>query len=411
MKIIDQLRAGVLPAPSLLLDELSVEIALIGQLADTPQDAEWHAEGSVRIHTEMVLQDLFDQLQSGAIECEPEQQVGLIIGAALHDIGKAVTTREEPIEGRVRIISPHHAERGCSLVAPLLKRLGMYDTEIDLALGIIRYHHDPKRMVLRSAENCRYHQLARSVDLRLLHEFEKCDIRGRICSDPEEQLEILELFRSEAESFGLWGREQPYEQWRSLFDREIDEPSQKRYAYLESIRLFEAGEIRSPEEGLGKTWQHRSDYGEVIILSAPSASGKSTLVEELVAHHQGKELDVISLDQLRAEITGKRADQSKNGQVLQLGKERLREALRSQRSVIWDSTGLRRDARGMVAQLGYDYHCLVSVIGLAVPMATSMKRNRKREHAIPQAILEKQYRNWQWPANREAHEVEFRYRE
>ena len=36
---------------------------------------------------------------------------------------------------------------------------------------------------------------------------------------------------------------------------------------------------------------------------------------------------IISLDQIRQELTGKRSDQSKNGQVLQRAKEQLREGL------------------------------------------------------------------------------------
>ena len=41
--------------PSALLDFMEPMFPLIGQMVSTPQDAEWHAEGDVRRHTEWVL--------------------------------------------------------------------------------------------------------------------------------------------------------------------------------------------------------------------------------------------------------------------------------------------------------------------------------------------------------------------
>ena len=53
--IISKILSGKEITPSSLLDELSVLFPLVSALAETPQDPEWHAEGDVRTHTEMVV--------------------------------------------------------------------------------------------------------------------------------------------------------------------------------------------------------------------------------------------------------------------------------------------------------------------------------------------------------------------
>ena len=148
------------------------------------------------------------------------------------------------------------------------------------------------------------------------------------CEDVGEQLEILDLFKMEAENFGVWNNADPYADWKRFIDGEVSDSLERNYVSAEEIRLYEQGDMNSPQEALGKTWQHRVEYSEV------------------------------SLDAIREGIAGTRGDQSKNGQVLQLAKERLKEGLRKKRNIIWDSTGLRRDNRSMVSGLAHDYHGL-----------------------------------------------------
>lgn len=77
-------------------DELSAELRpvlpLLGELPHTPQDPEWHAEGDVATHSALVLARAHE-LSEGL---DPFDRAALLLAAALHDIGKALTTREEP---------------------------------------------------------------------------------------------------------------------------------------------------------------------------------------------------------------------------------------------------------------------------------------------------------------------------
>ncbi|MDF1753190.1 MAG: AAA family ATPase [Verrucomicrobiales bacterium] len=405
MTLIERLRSGDIPSPSDLLDSLARHFPLIAEMESTPQDPEWHDEGNVRIHTEMVLSEMGRLLNIAKIEPSPAETVILLVGAALHDIGKTITTREEEVDGRLRIISPHHPERGRSYVAPLIGGLGFTPVEISGILGLIRHHHDVSKLVYRNSGQHRFTRLSRIVAPGLLYQFEQCDLRGRICSDLDDKLEILELFRIETENHQLWHGEDPYRAWRESLSAQIAEPEEYHYVLNRAIFEYENHLINSPEEALAKTWDHRRNHCTVTIVSAPSGSGKSTFLQTL----SDDETEIISLDAIREELTGRRSDQSKNGQVIQLAKERLRDALRNKRNVLWDTTGLRRDGRAMVSGLAHDYHAATRIVALGVPPETAAKRNRDRPDQVPASVLEKQYRQWQWPDLWEAHQVDHHY--
>lgn len=400
--MIESLRNRQFPHPDELIDWLEGFFPWIGEMEDTPQDPEWHGEGSVRIHTGMVIAEMVELIQSGD-EFTDDEVVGLILAAALHEIGKVVATREEEIGGRLRIVSPHHADRGRSYVAPRIGPLGLSEEERRTVLGLIRFHHEPRKLVMgRSPGRHHFMRLARGIEAHLLYWFEQADIRGRIARDRKEQLEIVELFRAGAEGYETWLRADPYRQWSEFFESEIEDTREREYACSEGIRQFELGLIRSPEEALAKTWRHRKAHPRLTVVSGPSGSGKSSWIQK----HGDADTLVISLDSIREEITEKRGDQSRNGQVMQLGKERLKQALRERRNIAWDTTALRRDNRSMVLGLGHDYHAWTRLVVIGVPPAIASRRNRKREDPIPQSAIDRQFRLWQWPDVWEAHGVE-----
>ena len=67
---------------------LGAKFPLLHDLARTEQDAIWHAEGNVAIHTEMVLQSLYTLLGSMEPTIVGRQRQTLILAALLHDIAK-----------------------------------------------------------------------------------------------------------------------------------------------------------------------------------------------------------------------------------------------------------------------------------------------------------------------------------
>lgn len=94
---------------------------------------------------------------------------------------------------------------------------------------------------------------------------------------------------------------------------------------------------------------------------------------------------------------------TKEGQVIQLAKKRLREALAAKKKVVWDATSLRLDGRSAIVGLGHDYHALTTIVAFATPPDILFKRNKTRSHQIPNSVIEKQLDSLEWPTACESH--------
>lgn len=105
----------------------------LNELVPCPQDARWHPEGTVFIHTGMVC-DAAAMRTYGLTE---DGQLILMLAALLHDVGKPATTTTNS-EGR--IVSPGHAAVGADMVSPFLRRIGC-PLRYDLPVRTLVYHH------------------------------------------------------------------------------------------------------------------------------------------------------------------------------------------------------------------------------------------------------------------------------
>ena len=91
--LLDLLNSGGSPSLSLFMEMWGEQIPLLMQVHETPQDPEWHGEGDVGIHTDMVLSEIYEMLRKEAKHITGIQRVALILGAVFHDIAKPLTTR------------------------------------------------------------------------------------------------------------------------------------------------------------------------------------------------------------------------------------------------------------------------------------------------------------------------------
>lgn len=375
-------------------------LPLLSELASTPQDAEWHGEGDVATHCAMVLQEA--RAIAAAENFSPDDTLTLLVAAVLHDIGKPRTTKTREINGRQRIVSPRHAEEGRSWLALRLPELGLPQPIESRVLALTGFHHQPRRLVQDDAAPAAWRRLARHCPMRLVYHLEQADLRGRICPDLPEQLEIMDFFRLRCEELGLWQDGDPWGDWAPAIESAFPSRSSafRRHALHAGIRDAEQGLIHSVEEAIARAHSLRDPAPELTVLCGPSGSGKS----HWIATHR-PEAQVISLDELRAEIAGRRSDQTMNGHVLQAAKERLKAALRRGGSIVWDATSLRAEMRGWVLKLGFDYGAHVTLVALQTPVSVLHSRNRKREHPIPAAVLDRQIDTLEWPVASEAHDV------
>ena len=146
-------------------------------LIDVPQDKEWHPEGDVFVHTQLVsdrARELIDDLPYA-------KQVTVMMAALAHDFGKPATT--EFLEGRWR--SRGHEEAGVAPTESFLARLKIhtldgYDVRAQV-IALVRDHLKPGEFFKKRDEvgDGAFRRLARKCELDLLYRVAKADSLGR----------------------------------------------------------------------------------------------------------------------------------------------------------------------------------------------------------------------------------------
>lgn len=148
-------------------------------MVGVPQEPQWHPEGSVWVHTLMVVDEAAG-LRSG----NREEDLALMWGALLHDVGKPPTTVEE--DGRIR--SPSHDAVGAPMAEELLARLRAPKLLIRRVSALVRHHLAPALLPSGGAKLKAYRRLARrlaeaDVELDLLYRLARADHFGRTTPD------------------------------------------------------------------------------------------------------------------------------------------------------------------------------------------------------------------------------------
>ncbi|HEX6161995.1 MAG TPA: HD domain-containing protein [Vicinamibacterales bacterium] len=146
-------------------------------LYDTPQDAEWHPEGDVWIHTLMVI----DKAREINGDLDRPRLATIMLAAVCHDLGKATTTAV--IDGRIK--SPNHEAMGVEPAMKILDRLNIntldgFDVRTQV-LGLVTEHLRPIAFYKArdTVTDGAFRRLAQKVDLELLVRFARADCHGR----------------------------------------------------------------------------------------------------------------------------------------------------------------------------------------------------------------------------------------
>ena len=146
-------------------------------LATCPQDPEWHPEGDVWTHTAMVV----DQAATRKAAFTYPEQVTLMLGALLHDIGKPLVTAT--IDGRIK--SPGHEGAGVPLATDLLDALQVHTLDgypvRAQVLALVAWHMLPGAWgnSPTPVSDGAFRRLARKVDMVLLARLAESDCQGR----------------------------------------------------------------------------------------------------------------------------------------------------------------------------------------------------------------------------------------
>ena len=149
----------------------------IEALSGCPQDAEWHPEGDVAVHTYLVV----NRARELIADLPYAKQVTVMLAALCHDFGKPATT--EFLEGRWR--SRGHEDAGVAPTESFLDRLNIhtldgYDVRSQV-IALVRDHLKPGEFYKKREEvgDGAYRRLARKCELDLLYRVAKADSLGR----------------------------------------------------------------------------------------------------------------------------------------------------------------------------------------------------------------------------------------
>lgn len=326
-----------------------------------------------------------------------EQRQALILGAILHDIGKPTTTQPRERDGETRIVAPGHEALGRNMISVALMSLPLAYSVVQTIMGLVGYHQLPKLLVVRNADYAEYLKLALNADLQLLYWLERADMQGRICEDLATQLSLLAEFRLFAQEYGFWDADFRQRLLADVQQKSTD--AEQRYVDGYALRELVTRDIALPIEALARTYQRCQQYSHFYLLFGASGSGKSSWI----AQQRRDDWLVISLDEIRAEINGQRGNQKNRGQMLQLAKQRLKQALAAGQDVVWDATNIRQDFREPLTTLAVNYGALITMVIFHLDSATLKRQNRQRPHAVSDEVLQQQLAKLQWPQVEESH--------
>ncbi len=364
------------------IEQFKSEIAdTIEAMSRTMQNPKYHGEGDVWSHTQMAMDEMHG-MDEYKVLSDNEKTV-LDYACLLHDVGKIPCTRIEDGE----IVSRGHSIKGEEMARRLLWRAGfngslgkMHFRESVCAL--VRMHGRPPHFwdKIEAYEDVKWiqqmalHTPASMFNLKLLWILSRADWNGRICNEKDDGLVAIDLFADKANECGCFDS-RPYCQ-----------DDYNRYLFLNN----ECCSLEAPR----MPWTTCN----VTIMSGLPASGKTTWIQR-----NKPDMSVVSLDEIRRRLEIKPT--GNQGLVIQTGFEEAREHLRKHKPFVWDATCLNYDMRRKIVGICMDYSAMVDIVYLELNDEERMKRNRSREYAVPDDVMEKMVEKVAPPTFMEAHGV------
>lgn len=361
------------PFWSIAWDKLITDFDWLRNLEGCPQNPLYHAEGDVLTHTKMVCEALvalpeWRQLQGG------DRSI-LFAAALLHDVAKPAATQADE---NGEISSRGHVRQGARMARQIIWELeepAPFNYR-ETVVGLVQFGSlpiwflekpNPQRAVIRASQVIRCDRVA------LLAE---ADVRGRECSDRQQLLDRIQLFREFCEENNCLNAPRKFPSAHS------------RFLYFRK------------EDGYPDREAFDDTRCEVVMMSGLPASGKDYWIAENLP-----DWPVISLDALRKEL--KVSPTEDQGIVVYQAKERAKEYLRSRTSFIWNATNITRSLRQQLIDLFADYNARIRIVYLEAPFEELLRRNRERSAPVPEAVIEKLAGKLDVPDITEAHEVQW----
>lgn len=357
-------------------------IPALGLLEATPQEPEYHGEGNVFIHTDMVVGAMVNGTDYST--ASEDERFMLFYAALLHDIAKPSTTVIDEITGRIG--QPGHSRRGAIDARIMLWQAGVPFGLREEICRIITVHQLPFFALAgdkRTGKPAEFliHKLSCEQNLWMLCAMATADMEGRVYHDKAGVLADIELFRM-------------------LADEEGCLRSAKQFPDSYTKLRYLLGDAISPDYPF-----YRERKGsEVVVMCGMPASGKNHWVSQNFPN-----LPVVSVDDARDEL-GLRYGKN-NGAAAHYAFDKAKALLRRQEPFVWNTTLLSTQMRTKTLDFLHDYHADVRLVYLEQPEKVIYQRNSKRDTSLKNEGIREMLFKWEVPLPTEAASVEYRINE
>ena len=136
----------------------------------------------------------------------------------------------------------------------------------------------------------------------------------------------------------------------------------------------------------------------LYIMAGLPASGKSHIAES-ISKRTGAE--IICKDDLREQLCGDASDQSKNKEIHQIYLRKIREELKSGRSVIADATNIHVGNRINLINLTKNIPCKIELHIATKSQELCLIDNMKRDRHVPESVIKQMNEQFEYPDKKE----------
>lgn len=339
-------------------DRLEQEFEWLRDMKGVRQDAIWHAEGDVFVHTKMVAEALVSHPDFQAYS-EQDKHI-LFATAILHDVEKRSTTVDEEIDGQIRTTSRNHAKKGEKTARVILYK----DIETPFHIRehickLVRHHGLPIWNMEKENPDKDAIGVSLKLNTKMLALFARADILGRIAKNSEDMLTRVEIFEEICKDNDCWGKPKEF---KSMLGRRYYFQNEEAYVDYEPF-----------------------DEKEFIayVMCALPGSGKDTYIKRYL-----NKIPMVSIDELRRDRKVKRGDKKAEGHVYQEVKEICKVHMRARHDFVFNATNITKDMRGKVVKEFEEYGAKVVIVYVEVPYKTLVQQNHNREHKVPQDAID-----------------------
>lgn len=342
-------------------------IPLFNQMLTTEQNSEWHKEGNVAVHTQLVTEAMANYLDERAFNKESEYYLLMMAAAICHDIGKVTTTKfNEKIN---KYTCRNHAKEGGRLA-----RLLFFDEDVELREKLcymIRHHMDAFEIV---KENKIFYNTIKSsmgiVPLRDMLILHYCDVISSK-NDKEDENSVQDrINKIIATAKTIYCYDKPY-----MFDKRKHR-NQCFYEPTGSVKV------------------NKNANFQVYVMVGIAGAGKDTWIEKNIP-----DVKVLCRDHIRTEI-GIEGDKphgtkEQEDKVTEIINERIIECCEKQESFVLNNTNLKLQYRDELHKMIYKYNPEIIYVYIEAPSIEDNKKRRKGQ--IDSRTIERMAKSFDFP--------------